>query len=96
MDLDETLIHAKDEMNTLDVFIRPFAKEFMTTMSASFEIVIFTSSMPAHSESIIRQLPGITYSLYRYHTTRVKNRFIKDISRLGRPLQTVIIVDNEE
>jgi RNA polymerase II subunit A small phosphatase-like protein len=52
--------------------------------------------MPQYSEEIINQLPGIDYRLYRYHTTRMRNKYIKDLNRLGRPLDKVIIVDNDE
>jgi RNA polymerase II subunit A small phosphatase-like protein len=76
--------------------MRPFVKEFLEVMSKSFEIVIFTSSMPEYSEEIISQLPFISHKLYRYHTTRLKNRHIKDLSRLGRPLESIVMIDNEE
>jgi TFIIF-interacting CTD phosphatase-like protein len=52
--------------------------------------------MPDYSEEIIAELPHITHRLYRYHTTRLKHRHIKDLARLGRPLETVVMVDNEE
>lgn len=42
--------------------------------------------MPKYSEDIISELPFIHHKLYRYHTTRLKTRHIKDLSRLGRPL----------
>lgn len=31
--------------------------------------------------------------LYRYHAIRLKSTFIKDLSRLGRPIESVVIVD---
>lgn len=74
--------------------MRPFLKEFLEVMSRHYEIVIFTSSMPDYSEEIIAELPHITHRLYRYHTTRLKHRHIKDLTRLGRPLETVVMVDN--
>jgi RNA polymerase II subunit A small phosphatase-like protein len=52
--------------------------------------------MPSYSEEIIDRLPGISYKLFRYHATRIKNKTIKDLSRLGRPLEKLVIVDNEE
>lgn len=66
--------------------MRPFLKEFLEVMAKHFEIVIFTSSMPDYSEEIISQLPFISHKLYRYHTTRLKNRHVKDLGRLGRQL----------
>ena len=52
--------------------------------------------MPDYSEEIIAELPHISHKLYRYHTTRLKHRHIKDLARLGRPLERVVMVDNEE
>ena len=34
------------------------------------------------------------YKLYRQHAVIIDNDFIKDLNRLGRPLDKVIIVDN--
>jgi TFIIF-interacting CTD phosphatase-like protein len=75
--------------------MRPFVKDFLELMSNDFELVIFTSSMPSHAEGIVATLPNISHTLYRYHTTRLKGRFIKDLSRLGRPLTRTVIIDNE-
>ena len=96
LDLDETLIHSHRHKHKLDIFMRPFLKEFLQVMASNYELVVFTSSMPEYSEQIIAQLPHITHRLFRYHTTRLKHRHIKDLSRLGRPLQSVVMVDNEE
>ena len=36
----------------------------------------------------------ITYRLYRQHTIQIGSVYIKDLSKLGRDLKKVIIVDN--
>ena len=36
----------------------------------------------------------ITYRLYRQHATPTSMVFVKDLSRIGRPLNKTIIVDN--
>lgn len=36
----------------------------------------------------------ITYRLYRQHATPTGMVFVKDLSRIGRPLNKTIIVDN--
>ena len=51
--------------------------------------------MPSHSEDIINTFKHISHKLYRYHTTRLKSRHVKDLSRLGRPLEKTVIIDNE-
>ena len=52
--------------------------------------------MAQYAEEIIIQLPFVNHQLYRHHTTRIKNRHVKDLSRLGRPLERTLIVDNQE
>lgn len=36
----------------------------------------------------------ISFRLYRHHTSRLDNEYVKDLSRVGRDLKTVILVDN--
>lgn len=36
------------------------------------------------------------HSLYQGHTTIYKNKYIKDLSLIGRDLSTIIIIDNLE
>jgi RNA polymerase II subunit A small phosphatase-like protein len=96
LDLDETLVHSHRDKQRLEIFMRPFLKQFLEVMARNYELVVFTSSMPDYSEGIIAQLPHVAHRLYRYHTTRLRHRHIKDLSRLGRPLEAVVMVDNEE
>ena len=52
--------------------------------------------MPETSAKVLGHLPQIDHVLYRHHTTRLKKSCIKDIARIGRPLSSIILVDNEE
>jgi TFIIF-interacting CTD phosphatase-like protein len=36
----------------------------------------------------------IEFRLYRHHTIRVQGEYLKDLSRIGRDLSSLIIVDN--
>jgi TFIIF-interacting CTD phosphatase-like protein len=38
----------------------------------------------------------IEFRLYRHHTVKIKGEYIKDLSRIGRDLRTLILVDNLE
>jgi CTD small phosphatase-like protein 2 len=42
------------------------------------------------------QNKSIAYRLCRQHTVKASNAFIKDISKLGRDLDKMIIIDNVE
>lgn len=38
----------------------------------------------------------ISFRLYRHHTIKINGEFVKDLSRVGRDLKYVILVDNLE
>ena len=38
----------------------------------------------------------ITFRLYRHHTVKLNNEFIKDLDRVGRDISCMILVDNLE
>ena len=101
LDLDETLIHFKmDPINETKGILqfRPGLYEFLDGIEKYFELVIFTASTKDYADPIIDAIEQnklyFDYRLYRNHTTIIGRDFIKDISKLGRDLSKVIIVDN--
>jgi TFIIF-interacting CTD phosphatase-like protein len=60
--------------------------------------VVFTAATQDYADPIIDAIEnkGTTfdYRLYRDHT--INNNFLKDLSRLGRDMSRIIIVDNME
>ena len=103
LDLDETLIHfkvnPKDDSSGILQF-RPYISEFLSSMSKFYELVIFTAATQDYADPIINAIEqkGTTfqYRLYRIHAIIINNDFVKDLSRLGRDMSKVIIVDNME
>ena len=103
LDLDETLIHFKsnpnDDSSGLLQF-RPFLTEFLIGVSKYYELIVFTAATQDYANPIIDAIEkkGIAfeYRLYRIHTVVINNDFVKDLSRLGRDLSRIIIVDNME
>lgn len=66
-------------------------------MSKYFEIVIFTAAIQDYADWAIDQFDPegcVQYRLYRQHALRCGSVYIKDLSRLGRDLRRMIIVDN--
>ena len=66
-------------------------------MSQLYEIVIFTAAMQDYADWVLDSIDKekrISYRLYRQHATPTGMVFVKDLSRIGRPLQRTIIVDN--
>ncbi|CAD8047914.1 unnamed protein product [Paramecium primaurelia] len=95
LDMDETLIHFFDQ--TKSFLIRPYTEQFLQEMSNYFEIAVFTAGLPDYANWILDQVDKnkhIQYRLYRQHAMQYQNHFVKDLSRLGRSLKKVIIVDN--
>ena len=99
LDLDETLVHYIEEENRAYVQVRPYADYFLTEMSKYFELVIFTAAAEDYADIVLNELDKnkvINYKLYRKHTEQINGIFIKDLSKLGRDLSKILIVDNNK
>ena len=100
LDLDETLVHTipkTENINEWVVKVRPGAKDFIKEMSKYYELVIFTIGTKDYADYALKFVDPedlIQYKLYREHATQKGMSFIKDISKLGRDLRKVIIIDN--
>ena len=103
LDLDETLIHFKPNPNNEEsgtIKIRPFLMEFLEKIKNYYELVVFTAATQEYADPIINALDPnnkyFDYRLYRKHTIIIDNDFVKDLSKLGRDMSKIIIVDNME
>ncbi|KAL4501264.1 hypothetical protein ABPG73_014002 [Tetrahymena malaccensis] len=97
LDLDETLVHYSETNNGGQFVVRPFANQFLQVLSEYYEIVVFTAAMPDYANWVLDNLDPnkyVTYRLFRQHAVHIGNVFIKDLSRIGRPLEKTIIIDN--
>lgn len=66
-------------------------------MHKHYELTIFTASLSKYAEPLVDILDPeklCSYRLFREHCTYMNNAFVKDLSRLGREMTDVIIVDN--
>ena len=66
-------------------------------MSELYEVVIFTAAMQDYADWVLDSIDKnkyISYRMYRQHASPTGMVFIKDLSRIGRPLNKTIIVDN--
>lgn len=98
LDLDETLVHYYEVQGEGNFRIRPGCIEFLKEMSQLYEVVIFTAAMQDYADWVLDSVDGknhyISHRLYRQHATFNNMVFIKDLSKLGRPLNKTIIIDN--
>ena len=97
LDLDETLVHYTSDNESAYIQIRPGAEGFLIDLSNYYEIVIFTAALQKYADLVINSIDPngvISYRLYRQHTISIGNSNVKDLTKLGRDLRYVIIVDN--
>jgi len=76
---------------------RPGVDLFLEKVAEFCEVVIFTASTALYANELLDQLDvhrTITYRLFREACSRFKEGYVKDLSRLGRDLDNVIIIDN--
>ena len=81
----------------IHVLIRPGVEEFLEKMSKLFEIVIFTASLSQYAIPIIEQLDKkklCNFKLFREHCSFMNNSFTKDLKKLNRNMNDIIIIDN--
>ena len=98
LDMDETLIHYFFTNNNGMFFVRPYCFDFLNELKDLYEIVTFTAGTKEYADNILNILDLdnniIKYRLYRQHTTILGCSVYKDLSKLGRDLSKVIIIDN--
>ena len=99
LDLDETLVHYCEDETESYVKVRLGAEKFIKELNKYCEICIFTASTKYYADIVIDGLDSehlVDFRLYRQHTSLYKGINIKDLSKLGRNLEKIIIVDNIE
>lgn len=97
LDLDETLVHYYEDGSEGKFHIRPGCHEFLEEAAKYYEVVIFTAGLQEYADWVLDQLDTeghITHRLYRQHGLPTGNYYTKDLSRTGRDLSKMIIVDN--
>ena len=73
---------------------------FLTLLKPFYEIISFTSASKEYADVIINEIEKkrkfFDFKFYREHCVIYKDTFVKDVSRIGRDIQKIIIVDNNE
>ncbi|XP_067309955.1 CTD (carboxy-terminal domain, RNA polymerase II, polypeptide A) small phosphatase-like b isoform X1 [Pseudorasbora parva] len=79
------------------VLKRPHVDEFLQKMGELFECVLFTASLAKYADPVadlLDQWGVFRVRLFRESCVFHRGNYVKDLSRLGRELRNVIIVDN--
>jgi Dullard-like phosphatase family protein len=103
LDIDETLITMEEKDITKNKYIihfRPGLSWFLNEIKPFCELITFTSASKEYAVPIIQEIEKpkkfFDYYFFREHTVIYGNDFVKDISRIGRDIKKIIIVDNSE
>ena len=103
LDLDETMISFQfiyPERGIGKMHLRPGLENFLEIIKEYYEIIVFTSGTREYADMILdviehkKKKKIFSGRLYREHTTCIGNKYIKDLSKIGRDLSKAIIVDN--
>lgn len=79
------------------VLKRPHVDEFLKKMGKLFECVLFTASLAKYADPVADLLDKskvFKARLFREACVYYRGNYVKDLSRLGRDLNKVIIIDN--
>ena len=99
LDLDETLVHFKIKTSKEGTLrARPYLFSFLEEMGRYYELIVWTSATEGYANSLI---DAIEYEkkyfdsvLFREHAIIIEDDFVKDLTRIGRDLDKIIIVDD--
>ena len=104
LDLDETLVQFRmskygPEKGT--VLFRPGLIQFLNRIYPLFDLVVWTVATKEYADFILdyieKERKYFSARLYREHASVNENKvYVKNLLNLGRPLNTIIIVDDKE
>lgn len=88
----------KGDFHNVYVRKRPGVDEFLARVAMIYEVVVYTASMSKYANPLLDRLEPsgelICWRLFREACTRQPSGYVKDLSKLGRNLKKVIIIDN--
>ena len=100
LDLDETLFFLKfsKKNDKRIIHFRPYLYNFLDSLFPFYELISFTTATKIYAEPILdiieKNKKYFSYKFYREHAIIRDNNLIKDISRIGRDMSKILLVDN--
>lgn len=92
-DLDETLVYAREEQ----LYARAHAHKLLTSLDKICEIIVWTAGSRAYAKAVVKELNVgniIKHLIYRDRSWFSAEDYTKDLRRLGRDMDRVLIVEN--
>ena len=97
LDLDNTLISHNNRNNNDVCNLRPGLLSFLNVLKPLYELISYTNESKEYSEQLLKEIESsrkyFDYNLYKEHNVLIDNNFVKDISKIGRDMKKIIIVD---
>lgn len=90
-------VEIENVVHNVYVLVRPGAQEFLKEVAKHYEIVLFTASLAKYADPLLDLLDKdhtIDYRLFRDSCVQIGYSYVKDLSRLGRKMGEVMIIDN--
>ena len=101
LDFDETLVYFKintDMEKDGMLKLRPDVFTFLREVKKYYELILFSEATQNYIDLLLESFEDsekfFDYKLYRQHTVIAAKDFVKDLTRIGRPLDCIIIIDN--
>ena len=101
LDLEETLLHFNINIinnNEGIVDIRPGTIKFLDDISEFYELIVFNEGEQQYTDLLIDSLEEnkiyFEHRFYREHIIIDNNDVVKDLNRIGRALDKILIIDN--
>lgn len=93
LDLDETVVYARDG----PLYARAYLRELLQSLKDHFEVIVWTAGEREYAKSILEEINEdhiIQHLIYRHKTWFTHDDYTKDLKKLGRDIDYVIIVEN--
>lgn len=86
------------EGNWYNVYVnkRPGLESFLQKAAEIYELIVYTASLANYADPVLDHIDStglIQHRLFREHCVNYNGSYVKDLSRLGRDLASVVIID---
>ncbi|KAI5294567.1 phosphatase [Ascosphaera atra] len=90
-------VEIEGQYHNIYVIKRPGVDQFMKRVGELYEVVVFTASVSKYGDPLLDQLDihkVVHHRLFRDSCYNHFGNYVKDLSRVGRDLREIIIIDN--
>lgn len=97
LDLDKVILHLEhDSRQGWHVIKRPFADQFFKEICHYYEVVIFSDDVfPVALDIVTKWNLPVTGVLHRDFCKKKRSHYVKDLSKLGRKMDRVLLLDHD-